>query len=83
MDRWGNIRRQTGVSMSNVVKIADYLAASNRARKNTKQDQDGDTIVIRRHRNGDIDYFFDGAFKASRLLTAQAMTQVLGEVLAV
>ncbi|MDW3683914.1 hypothetical protein RA280_19630 [Cupriavidus sp. CV2] len=70
--------------MSNVVKIVDYLSASNRDQKNTKQNpEDGDTILIRRHRNGDIDYFFDGAFQASRLLTAQAMVKVLGEVLEV
>lgn len=68
--------------MPDVVDLAAYRRTRKRAdlppKKSVPQE---DTILIRMHGNGDIDYSFQGAFKASRLLTAQTMTMVLGEVL--
>lgn len=67
--------------MPDVVDLAAYRRTRKRDLPSKRSVPQEDTILIRMHGNGDIDYSFQGAFKASRLLTAQTMTMVLGEVL--
>lgn len=67
--------------MPDVVDLAAYRRTRKRDLPHKRQVPPEDTILIRMNGNGDIDYSFQGAFKASRLLTAQTMTMVLGEVL--
>lgn len=67
--------------MADVVDLAAYRRTRKRSAPTKKKVPQEDTILIRMHGNGDIDYSFQGAFKASRLLTAQTITMVLGEVL--
>ncbi len=67
--------------MSKILDLVAYRKKRGRERSARSPQMEENSIVILMLGNGDLAWYLNGVFKASRRFTAQSMTRVLSEVL--
>ncbi|MCY0854298.1 hypothetical protein [Cupriavidus sp. D39] len=67
--------------MAKILDFVAYRKKRGRERRTSPRKMEENSIVILMLGNGDLAWYLNGVFKASRRFTAQSMTRVLSEVL--
>lgn len=67
--------------MAKILDFVAYRKKRGRGRKVSPPQKEENSIVILMLGNGDLAWYLNGVFRASRRVTAQSITRVLSEVL--